>query len=137
LSWTIYIIIFYIIFGFIFANFLLLAYIGYNGSVYGEKKNRGNLVGFILRINLSLFTTVLYQPFVIYLLSISSCVENSENQLTHYFFPEIQCWSGSHIMHAIFSFIIFIMFLLICFLSSLILFDNRLNFANPSAKYTF
>ena len=135
LTWNVYILIFYLIFGFIFATFFLIAYIGYIGTVYADKKNKGNFVVFILRIILTVLTTVLYQPFIIYLLSLSSCFHNSQNLYVHYLFPDMQCWTGSHIMHGCFSFLALALFILISFFTTLILYENRLNFSNPAAKF--
>ena len=134
LSWNIYIIIFYIIFGLIFITLLLLIYIGYISTVYSEKKSQGNFIIFILKILLFLYTTILYKPILFYLFSLSSCVKDSQNVLVHFYYPDVICWSGSHVIHSIFSFVIIIIFLVICILSTLTLFDSRLNFNNPCAK---
>lgn len=135
LTWNIYIILFYIIFGIIFAIFLCLIYLCYICNVYSEKKNQGNLIAIILRYSLYSFSTILYQPVLLYLFSISSCSRNSENILVHYFFEEITCWSGSHIVHVSFAFFIIVLFVMICVITLMNLFDSRLDFENASAKF--
>ena len=68
-------------------------------------------------------------PIVDYLASIWNCSDN-----THIYFTSMQCWSGMHIVYAISSLFVIIIFLVLCFIITMTFYDCRMNSSDPTAK---
>jgi hypothetical protein len=66
----------------------------------------------------------------------SSSLNNSTLavQFTHVWFPQMQCWTGLHILHATFAIIASIIFVFICLVVALCYYDSHSVSTNPDAK---
>ena len=49
-------------------------------------------------------------------------------------FPEIQCWTGAHIIHSTFAIVVAVIFIAICLVVSLTFFDSNSNSHDISAR---
>ena len=58
------------------------------------------------------------------------------NGSTMTLFPEVECWQGAHIIHAVFAIIISIIFILIAFVVSMTYFESRSTSNDLAAKVT-
>ena len=56
-----------------------------------------------LRQVVGLFVTILFLPFIETFTSVISCLESEDGRQVHGFFPELECWTGAHILHASFA----------------------------------
>ena len=88
----------------------------------------------LLRWTTILTTGILYIPILFFLLSFTKC-SKINNQNIHFYFNEVQCYSGEHFIPAIFSIIIAIIFVFYSLFCSLFMVEYRMIFTNPICKY--
>jgi hypothetical protein len=88
----------------------------------------------ILKALIWLITQVFYLPLFQLFIGVYRCEMNSEGNSVHYLFPELYCYSGEHLMQAIFiGFASFFLFL-ICILTAFFNFENSLISADITAS---
>lgn len=90
----------------------------------------------VLRSVCGLFVTVLFLPFLETFTSMLHCHHSDDGDGKYYntLFPEIECWHGSHLIHASFAIVISFFFITICLLVSLTFFESRTTTNDPMAK---
>lgn len=89
----------------------------------------------LLRWTIILTTGILYIPILFFLLSFTKCTKIN-NKYVHFYFNEVQCYSGEHFIPSIFSIIIAIIFVLYSLFCSLFMVEYRMIFTNPICKYS-
>jgi len=81
--------------GFIFLILLNIIFVS-----YGAKKK---IAGFslsvaLLRMLISLLSSIFYMPLIQIFMSTFRCVENTEGDMVHYLFNDIYCYTGEHLV---------------------------------------
>ena len=123
--------LFYVLFGILLLIFILLIYTSYN---HFDKVKMNFLSLSLLRVIIILTTGILYMPILFFLLSFTKCT-NVNNENVHFYFNEVQCYSGEHLIPSIFSIIIAIIFIIYSLFCSLFMVEYRMIFTNPICKY--
>ena len=89
----------------------------------------------ILRYIAMFFVSIGFLPFLDYFVSVLACVTNRQTGvMVHTYFPEIECWTGSHILHAVFAIFAIILFIAISMVFSLTYFEYRSTSNDPTAR---
>jgi hypothetical protein len=121
-SYDLYVTFFYIgiaILGFAIVN---VVYVNY---AFSRKKFSFNWPIMILKYIATLFVTILYLPFLDYFISIVACVKDNYGNTVHSYFSEVTCWSGMHILHAVFAIIGSLIFFCMSIVISLTFFEYK------------
>jgi len=129
-TWSVYIAIFYVGIGLIIFVIADVFYVSYS---FAKKKFSFMWPLGTLRHIVSLFVTILFMPLLDYFVSILGCVHDEHShKLVHSAFPEIECWSGIHILHGILSIIVSLLFVMISLVVSGTYFECRSSMVNDS-----
>jgi len=80
----------------------------------------------VLRSITSLFVTVFYLPITETLLSMIECETNEEGKYAHVDFDEIECFKGTHFIHATIAVLVNIIFNIIGVVVALTFFETRM-----------
>jgi len=81
------------------------------------------------------FSTVLFLPFMDYFISIVACVTNPfTDKKVHTFFTDEECWTGIHVLHAVFAILGSMLFFVISGVISLTYFEYKSNSNDPTAR---
>lgn len=67
-------------------------------------------------------------------MSIASCSQDDNGTMVMQQFPEIVCWQGQHIVHALFAGAIGIIYVLIACVVALTFYENKMKTDNPLAR---
>jgi len=126
-----YIAVLYILVGLYFILLIVSALLAF---AIAKKKNNYPFLVTILKYTYRVLVTILYLPILEYFLSISNCVENFNGDQVHYIFTERECWSGSHLTHAIVGLLMMILFIFPAFAISLTYFERRGDTNEPTAR---
>lgn len=142
LKFDIYVIIFYIV---IFLVFLVILDFLYVAITFKHKRYSFAQPIQILRIAIILIVSILYIPilgnfliltFAEFFFSFSECEQDSTGILVHSVYGEVKCFDSIHILHAVLSYVIIIIFVLLTVLSIKLYYENRYT-KDPTAKYYF
>ncbi len=69
-------------------------------------------------------------------MSFMSCITNDAGISVHFMFPEMQCWTGIHFLHAIVGCVTSFFFSVVCLLVVIIFYECRNNSNDPLARNT-
>ena len=132
-GWSSYIIVLYIILGFLFL-LVLFGVVITLGSTRGDG-NQYSLLVTICRLLIYGFLSILYIPIIQYFFSVVDCYtpEGSTEQI-HKLFKET-CWTSIHMIHSIFSLVGLLLFSFWIALSSFLFHGYDINSSNPFNRY--
>jgi hypothetical protein len=132
-TWTLYLIIFYFCILLIVLTVVDIIYVSYSFS-----KQRFTVLWplILLREGVTLSVTVFFLPITEFLIKMVTCsTDPNTGILVHSSFPEIQCWKGTHILHAIVGLTTIITFVIIAVVVALNYFESRISSQDPTARY--
>ena len=130
-NWNIYTVILYLCIAILAFVVLDIVYVNF---AFSRRKVTFSWPVVVLKNMLLLFTTVLFMPFVQYFISILNCVKNKQGTYVHSYFTEVQCWTGTHILHSIFALVALVVFSAVSLIASLTLFEYKNDSNNPSSR---
>ena len=89
----------------------------------------------LLRNVVSLFVTVLFLPLLQLFVSMLACAENeTETGYVHSNYRDVECWTGTHIIHAVAAILVSILFIIISIIVCLTYYESRTTTNDPSAR---
>lgn len=131
-NWDLYVTLFYIGVFVIGFAVMMIFYVSY---AFSHKKGTFSWPIVALRYTVRLMTSVLFLPFLNYFVSMIACVKDPKTQNTvHSYFTDVQCWTSTHIAHAIVAIITILVFLSICALASLLSFEYKDISNDPTSR---
>ena len=89
----------------------------------------------VLRSVCGLVVTVLFLPVLDIFTYMISCVRDSEGVLRHQEFTEIECFTGNHILNAILSITLAIVYISIAMIVGINFFECKSTSQDPSSRY--
>ena len=81
----------------------------------------------LLRSVASLFVTVFFLPITETLLSIVQCESDSNGNLVLNYFPDVICWQGWHLVHALIASLFTLIFVIFSCIVSLMFFEPMMS----------
>lgn len=88
----------------------------------------------ILRSGVSLVVTIFFLPITEILISVITCSANESGLYAMTQFPNVACWTGWHIFHAIISQFFNLLFTSICTIAAFTFFEPRMNSGDRTAR---
>jgi len=117
-----YILVLYLIVGFFGLQIVGFALIGY---LIQNQKNVSTIILRPVRYVWTFLNTILFVPVIEILLTILNCSTNpTDNNSYNTFFPDIQCWMGTHIAHSAVSIAVLIFYMIFNCLYNGLYFDG-------------
>ena len=119
-SLFVYLSVFYL---FIFAVILVILNIAYVSYSFSRKYFTYTWPLYVLRNVAKIFVTVLFMPALELFLSITVCQENADGVLVNTICSELICFQGEHYIHMMVALIVTIVFLVICLIVAINLYE--------------